>query len=219
VVRRAAIALAVLAGACGSFEDPAIVLDLRILAMTAEPPEQVVPFDPANPLNVDLAPVEVCALIAEPDVERPLHWAMTACRPLSDRRCDEPDAPIVAMGNGTIDDPETAATPQRACATLPPGPELLAVLQDTIENDELSGFGGVDINVMIRVVPPGDDEATAVYGGKAVRFAPKIPEERVANANPTLDRIELDAGDGRLVPLALGRCVDQVDVMTVSPLQ
>jgi hypothetical protein len=34
---------------CGSFEDPAIVLDLRVLAMRAEPPEQLFPVDPAQP--------------------------------------------------------------------------------------------------------------------------------------------------------------------------
>ena len=212
----AAAAVAVGAAGCGSFEDPAIVLDLRILAMSAEPPEQVVPFDPANPLDVTFAPFEVCMLVADPGADRALEWSMTACPPAGDRRC-EPDRPSVAMGRGRIEDPETAGAPQVACATLPEGGGLLAVLQDTIADDDLSGFGGVDINVSVRVVPAGGDETSAVYGAKGVRFSPKVPAERVANRNPTLERIDVDRGDGALVPLPLGRCADQAAPLTLAP--
>jgi hypothetical protein len=143
---------------------------------------------------------------------------MTACRPVSDRRCDEPDAPMVALGSGMVADPETAPMPQVACATLLPGPDLLEVLLDTIENDDLSGFGGVDINVMIRVAPPGTDEDSAVYGAKAVRFSPLLPPERVANTNPTLERIDFDRGGGIIGELPLGRCADQAAPITTAPL-
>lgn len=208
--QRAAIVVAtVLFAACGSFEDPSIVLDFRILAMTAQPPEQVVPIDVDDPTAVELAPVELCALISDQEQIRAIEWSMTACRPRGDRRCDDPEDTAFAVGAGVLDDPETASTPQRACATLEPGPELAAVLQETIANDDLSGFGGVDVNVMLRAVPAGAGEDDAVYGAKAVRFSPLLPADRVANANPTLDRIEVDRGDGVATELPLGRCADQ----------
>ncbi len=217
--RRVIAAGLALAAACGSFENPSIVIDLRMIAMTAEPPEQVVPFDPSNPLAVAFDPVEVCALVADPEADRELAWTMTACSPRGDRRCDEPGAAMVAMGAGVIGDPDTASGPQVACAVLPAGAGLLAVLRETIENDDLSGFGGVDINVGLRVVPVGDGEASAIYGAKAVRFSPLLPAERVANTNPTLERIELDRGDGVMTDLPLGRCADQAAPITVAPLQ
>ena len=62
--RVVAAALGALAlAACGSFDDPAIVIDLRPLAAQAEPPEQVVDVDPANPLAVEFEYVRVCALV------------------------------------------------------------------------------------------------------------------------------------------------------------
>jgi hypothetical protein len=219
VVRRALVALALAATGCGSFEEPSLVIDLRLLAMTAEPPEQVLPVDPAHPEDVTLAPVEVCALIADPGAERGLSWSMTACPPTGDRRCDDPAAPTVAMGGGALADPDTAATPQVACATLPAGPGVLAILQDTIAHDDLSGFGGVDLNVMIRVVPDGGGEASAVYGAKAVRFSPQLPAERVPNTNPTLEQIALDLGVGATRDLPLGRCAEQVAPLTLAPGQ
>ncbi len=214
------LVVAAVLGGCGTFEDPAIVIDLRILGMTAEPPEQVSPFDPMNPLDVMFGPVEVCAIVADPAEVRALAWSMVACPPVGDRRCDDLSRPLHVMGEGTLDDPETAPTPQVACATLPPGPELIAILRDTIENDSLSGFGGIDVNIGLRVVPVGGGEAAAIYGAKAVRFSPLLPAGRVANTNPRLDQIAVDGGDGTTpAPLGLGRCVDQLAPLALGPAQ
>ncbi len=212
------LAAAALAAACGSFEDPSIVIDARILAIAAEPPEQVSPFDPQDPLDVTFGPVEVCAIVADPGVVRGLAWSMEACAPQSGgRRCSD-SRPSLFMGAGTLDDPETAATPQVACATLPPGPPLLALLRDAVENDSLSGFGGVDLSVSLRVVPAGGGEAAALYGTKAVRYSPQLPAERVANANPTLEQIAVDRGPGTTpTPLPLGRCADQAAPLALGP--
>jgi len=97
VIRGLAIA-ALLAG-CGSFEDPTIVLDLRVLAMSAEMtsavpgpgPEQVVDVDLTMPMATELLeqlrPTRVCALVADPRHERDLRWSMTACACAVWRRC------------------------------------------------------------------------------------------------------------------------------------
>ena len=85
-MRKAALALAL--AACGTFEDPAIVIDLRILATTADPPEQLIPIDPNNPPDpstIALVPVELCTLIAEPGIDRPLASQMTTSSGSSSR--------------------------------------------------------------------------------------------------------------------------------------
>jgi hypothetical protein len=219
-VRKAAVIAALALAACGSFEDPTIVLDLRILAMTAEPPEQVVPFDPENPLATEFGPVEVCVLVAEPGIARRLEWSMEVCPPQSGgRRCAD-TRPSYFMGAGVLEDPETAATPQVACATLPPGPHLVELLRDTIENDSVSGFGGIDLNVLVRVVPEGGVEDQAVYGHKSARYSPQLPAERVANTNPSLFAIEVDRLDGNnATTFPLGRCIDQAAPLTLGPRQ
>ncbi|MBZ0232554.1 MAG: hypothetical protein K8M05_09520, partial [Deltaproteobacteria bacterium] len=80
--------LCAIAAGCGSFENPSIVIDLRFIGIAAEPPEQVVPFDPENPLGTEFGPVQVCAVVADPGEARALAWSMSVCRPVGGRRCD-----------------------------------------------------------------------------------------------------------------------------------
>lgn len=216
------MASAVALAACGSFEDPAIVLDLRVLAAVTTPPEQVVPIDPQDPAGAfaDVQPFEVCALVADPAATRGLTWSLSVCPPRLDLRCD-PARPQFAAGPGHLDDPDVSATPQRLCATVPAGGPLLGVIRDTLEQDSLHGFGGIDLNLALRVVPDGGGEADAVYAGKAARFSAQLPAERVANHNPTLERVDadvvnLDGTSGEPVALPLGRCVDQPTPLTIT---
>lgn len=187
------------------------MIDLRVLAVVVDPPEQVVPFDPTDPTSVpELHDFTACTLVADPGAERGLAWTLTVCPTVTNLRCD-PTRPSFAAGAGHIDDPDDAAAPQRMCATVPAGAPLLAVLRDQIERDNLQGFGGIDINLSWRIAPDGAPADAAVYAGKAARFSAKLPAERVANANPTLDQVEVEV-PGRAIdpfPLPLGRCVDQ----------
>src|SRR6187549_2992159 len=102
----AALLAIVLAG-CTSFEDPDIVVDLRPLAMTAEPPEQLVTLDPTNPpapamLLSQLGPTEVCALVVDPDFSRRVRYELSLCTDARGDRCGRPNS-IIATG--VIDDP------------------------------------------------------------------------------------------------------------------
>ena len=210
----AAAGLAAATAACGSFEDPSIVLDLRVLAMTAEPPEVVAPFDPADPLDVELADSEICALIADPAEDRALTIAMRACGPTSSDRCDDPLRPVLDLGEQTIEDPEEAASAPRACATLEDGLGLLAVLQDSLSQDDLLGFGGIAARVELRVRPADSEPGGAdeIFAFKRMRYAPQQPPERVANANPTLDGLcAVTIADSDADPVAPEACADGLD--------
>ncbi|MBK9036358.1 MAG: hypothetical protein IPL61_34775 [Myxococcales bacterium] len=215
-----ALALVVGAGACGSFEDPTIIIDLRPVAVVVEPPEQVVDVDPANPLAVTLSDVRVCAVVAEPQ-RRPLAWTMMVCPPQRDLRCTDLALPFEVLEV----EPRPGAgdqVGQEACATIPDGPRLGAIVRATIEHDSVGGFGGVDINLLVRAVPIGAGEDEAVYAGKGVRFSARVPAERVANTNPVMTEVaaQLDRGSGFIEPIVLpsGGCRSP-DIGLVVPEQ
>lgn len=212
------VVIAALFAGCGKFEDPAIVIDLRPLAMTAEPPEQLIPYDPQHPpdpTTIHLAPFEICALVADPGAQRTLEFTMTACPPQNNDRCD-PAKPSVLVGGGTLDDPEDAATPQPACARLDPSAALFAVVKQAAIDDPLQGFSSIDIMVAMRVNPPGGTDSDAVYAAKGVRFGAQVPANRTPNQNPTLTEIDWLRSDGSTGPLVLGRCHDQASPLEVA---
>jgi hypothetical protein len=215
VVRRIALLCAALGGlaACGDFETPSIVLDLRMLGARGEPPEVVAPVDPDNPRDIELVPVEMCALVADPGADRRLSYEMVACAPTDSGRCDDPLAPFVDVGFGSVDDPETAADDVELCGTVPAGGGVLAVLERSIEDDALSGFGGIEVQVEIAVWPEGEGIESAIFGRKTVLYAPKIPEERETNQNPSVDAITASIDGAEPVDLPLGRCGE------VTPLE
>ena len=188
-----ALALALLAAGCGSFEDPTIVIDLRVLAMQADHPELVLDFDPEDPIAVvpqlEANPITVSALVADPGASRRLAWDMIACPPTNDLRCDPADPPTAV--------------------DLPRGSFVvgLDVLQASVRADSLAGFGGVAVQVQLRVWPEGGNPDTdAVVGSKRLVIAPRVPAERVANQNPTLAALLVDKDTNR--PMTPGRCED-----------
>jgi hypothetical protein len=185
----AALAAAVLAAGCDAgFEDKAIVIDLRVLGAVAEPPELVLDFDPedlgALAIQLEQNPVTVTALVADPGAARGLEWDMSVCAPTSSLRCDEPEDTVVTIASGSVPDPESAgpvAMMPSAAMVVP-----LPVLEESLTADSLAGFGGVAVQVQIRVWPEGAaaSGAETVYAAKRVVVAPRVPAERVANSNP-----------------------------------
>ncbi len=217
---RRAWALAALLAGCTSFEDPDIVVDLRVLGMSADRPEQIVDVDLANPqmpvqLLQQLVPAEVCALVADPAFDRRIRYTLTLCSYGDYYRCS-PDA-AVTIATGTVDDPETAPTPPRICGTVPTNANLLGVLLDTLDGDQLRGLGGVDYLVQLTMGGVDADPALDLYAAKDLRVAPRIPAARQANQNPHVDRIEATIDGGPPTALGDGRCVDRAPTLTVKP--
>jgi hypothetical protein len=206
--------LAVLVAGCSSFADEDIVVDLRVLAMTATPPEQVVAIDlsaPQNPVQLlqQLVDTEVCALVTDPALDRRVHYAFTLCVYGQGARCDG-ERPMTQLGSGVIADPDLAPEDQtKICASIAPNGNLLGILTETLQDDPYAGLGGIDYLVSLTVGGEGDDPARDEHAAKTLRVAPKIPESRQANINPTLDRVEATIAGAPGIPLAFGRCVDQ----------
>jgi len=219
VSRAAAVVIGVALAGCGSFEDGAIVIDLRAIAMVATPPEQVFAIDPANPTAITPDEVQVCGLVADPE-HRDLEWRMIACPLQRDLRCTDLEAPFVVV-DAVEERNDLGLVGQLGCATIPGGGPLTDIVRYTLENDALQGFGGVDINVSLRVAPVGATDDEAVFAGKSVRFSAKLPAERVANRNPVISEIlvQVDRGQGFDEPLTLGTggCLGPSGRLAVSP--
>ena len=216
-MRRLALLLPVLA-ACGTFQDPDIVVDLRVLAMDASVPEQVIDVDLKNPpppaqLLAQLVPSQVCALIADPARDRRLRWSMTLCQPQTNERCS--GSPQTVIGSGLLDDPDTTMPEPQLCATVEPDQDLLAVVLAALQADSFNGLQGIDYEVMLRVGGEGADPTLDQYAAKTLQLAARVPASRTPNHNPSLLEIEAAVADGTPVPLPLGRCVDQAAPLAV----
>lgn len=219
-------ALAVMASAAcdPGFEEETEVIDLRPLAITAQPPEQVLDLDPQNLPSPDvllaqLQPIDICALAGDP-LERSLRWSFTVCVEGDDVRCDEGRPKIDLVASAVSPDPELSLPRSQMCARLQPDVSLLLVLQSAIEADALSGFSGIDLLLQWKVGVDGAPAALTEYAGKRLRFAAKVPANRVANVNPTVTgftaTVDTPAGSVEL-PLPLGRCIDQAAPITIPP--
>ena len=207
--------LCALAG-CTSFEDPDIVLDLRVLAMTGEPPEQVVDIDPSadfepTELLAQLVPSTMCALVADPGRERRLRWELALCLP-DDDQCNPRFRTV--LDSGVIADPDTAPVAQPMCATVEPNTNLLGILLEIGEGDPLAVLGGIDYFVELRV--RGEDDTREEVATKSLRVSPRIPAIRTPNMNP---RVELFRAtlNGERLEMPLGRCAEQTAPFEVRP--
>jgi hypothetical protein len=215
---RAIVVAALLAAAgCANFEDPEIVLDLRILGMQVDPPEVVAPVNPDDPAQIDITQLEdttACALVADPNAARRLAWSLTACPPTDSGRCDQPDDPSTLIGEGSVDDPETADAPPMICGELLANGNLIAILMESFSADDLLGFGGISAQIELRVEPEGGGEP--VFGTKRMRYSAQLPADRVANTVPSIVGITATFADETVVDMPAGRCRD-VDPVAVGP--
>jgi hypothetical protein len=212
VMRKALILVAAAAVGCGSLETPSIVLDLRVLGISVDPPEIVAPFVPDNPEAVVFDDVEVCALVADPGASRQLAFNMVACAPTDTLRCDQADQPRAEIGFGVVDDPEEAAAPVELCATLSNSDALYDVIEDSVRVDTLAGFGGIGVQVELSIRPEPGSLDEAQFAAKQMLYSPQFPPDRVANRNPWLDQITATDADGDAIALPLGRCGDVTPV-------
>lgn len=197
---------------CGVFEVPSIVLDLRVLAMVSEPPDQVVDVNLDNPVLTDvlgqLGPTQITAYVADPGKSRPLLWSMTLCLVDLEGRCD-PSKPYKELGGGVIEDPELATSAQLPNAYLFPDQLYLQMLQRAVRDDPVQALGGVDVTALLRVRGLDEPPEADVLAAKKIRVVPKIPAGRTANSNPAI--VELDSaipGTGRSIDIVRRRCGD-----------
>lgn len=223
-----AVVICVAAG-CTTFEDPSIVLDLRIVAITAsvDPeaesiihptygPEQVIDIDltkqpdPAEILaQLQRQPTTITVVVADPSTHRDLRWSMRLCLLDDADRCD-PAHPIIELGSAMITDPDDSPTPQRPQADVVPDQRLLTILREAIEANPVQALGGIEYGVEVEIAD-ANDPSIVVHGAKHLRIAGKIPMGRTANMNPFLNYLDAAIG-GIGILVAQCRCAEAEDV-------
>jgi hypothetical protein len=217
-VKRAVLIAA--AAGCNNFQNPEVVLDLRVLAISASLPEQVIDVDIHNPeppveLLEQVEPSEVCVLVSDPRFERRLRWNMSVCVLTNNERCDT-DVPHYEIGSGFWNDPEVTPRAQ-FCDTIYPDGNLLGVALAAFQSDTFRGLGGIYYGVSLVVGGEGEDPANDLYGAKSLRLMPRIPAEIQANINPSLTGLEATLRDAEPIPLPFGRCSTQPAPLEVAP--
>ena len=217
------LALVLLAG-CGSFEDPNIVLDLRVLAMTATVPDQVIDVDTsstpqASELLKEIVPTTVCVLLGDPMQDRRLRYTLTMCQENSDERCAG-ETVQKQLATGTLDDPDTTTPEPQLCVTVPANGDLLGVLLDSLDGDTFKGLDGIAYQVALQVGGELDDPIDDIFASKEIKVTPRIPADRTGNQNPSVDHFDVRAGEADDAPrstLLPGRCIDQPAPLVVAP--
>jgi hypothetical protein len=214
-VRRALLLMFV--AACANFEDPAVVADLRPLAVQADLPEQVIDIDAtttADQVLAQLRDTHVTFLISDLNFDRRIRWSAEVCNVNSAGRCDH-DAPYETLGSGVWDDPDTSPAPS---LTIPADGNLLGILYDELQNDTLHGLGGEYFGISLRIGGDDADPDLDQYLAKEMLVSPRIPADRTPNQNPTMDRVEKDDDITTTNPLPLYRCgTVPSPLVTVAP--
>jgi hypothetical protein len=207
VKRLAALACMVLS--CSTFEDPSVIIDLRVIGMTATPAEQVVDVDVSTTildLRQKLEPTFVCAFVAEPGRAGPLRWSMTAC--LIDNGACDSTRPSFVIGAGETPDPESSPAP--ICAPINPNADLLAILADSFETDPFRGLDGIPYAIELRVGAPDEDPELDQTAFKELRVRPRLPEDRTPNQNPTLSGVQIVREDQTAEFAVIAHCATNV---------
>jgi hypothetical protein len=142
--RGAVLALLLLASCTPDFEESWRVLDLRILAIQAEPAEVL-----ASRSTTALPPVQITALAVDPRAPGgEVDWELWACTPEGDTCEDAVQRVLIKKDRTTLDQIQASYTI---------GQDLLLA---AIQNDTLRGFGGsVPVMVHLKITgSAGSDE-------------------------------------------------------------
>lgn len=205
---KAPAAIVALAG-CASFEDPAVVHDLRVLGMTMLPtPERVIDLDfraETPPTTGDVLALlarqptpRVCALVADPMTTSDLRYSMRACIADEGGRCDPARPAYTLVESATLDDPEVwaGATAGQACADIPVDGNFVGLLYDALQASPQSALVGVDFAVELRIGRQTEHPEHDVFAVKKGRVSARIPSTREPNHNPELLELQISIPDG-----------------------
>ena len=187
-----AVILGLLAGACGDDMSPANqVVDLRVLAIRADPPEVKAPEDDGFAITT------VDALVVGGEGEISQTWALCFIPGpvVNGMMCLDPEAEV-ALGEG-----QTATIP------VPSPSLLLSQAPPEFQGFEIDLSEGVQVQVQLDV---SDETGRALTALKQVT----VSDREVSNTNPVLEGISFNETlweEGQVVPL--NQAVEEVEIV------
>ncbi len=203
-LRNASLLVLTLLACVPAQPDPTTLVDLRVLGMSFEPPEIMIPcdarlllglasagadggtitLDPA--LQAQLAafaskPLQFTTLIADPAGKgRQLAYDALACAKTSDRACDNPGE-FVSLKTGQTSAGELAMQ-------VTPGAQFLAsgdpLLLDVVVDDTFKGLGGIRLPVVLDL--QALDKTEHIYAQKLMVYSCRFFPSQKVNVTPVL---------------------------------
>jgi hypothetical protein len=219
VARASWLTLFFAAAGCGNTATIDQVLDLRELALKAEPPDQVVAYSWGDAgVFPPVAPVSVTALIADPrGGGRSIHFAFSTCAHVDSQtqQCHPgtPDFTLLAES----DIVPVGGPGAEVAATFTPSQQLL---RDALDLDAYHGFGYLPLPVQLSISANSPDGGIEeVVGVKQITFTQTLTSPPQApNHNPVISEILLnDAGWPEAPPQDLPVPSDGSALMTPVP--
>ncbi|HEY3445002.1 MAG TPA: hypothetical protein VGK67_01515 [Myxococcales bacterium] len=194
-----ALALAAAAGCMGPSDTASKVHDLRILAISADPPDYVVPasWDPNSGKPAPIPFFRIRAQLGDsPSTRRTLNWRITTCSQPNALRCEGfgSDAGVgeyLLVGEGQGVAVDGLLEVHAELGNLDQLLKLQPLIEDALKNDPYFGFGGLPLVVSVHVWADGED----IFGGKRIPFwlpIPKAYEEIKANQMPQVPDVLFD---------------------------
>lgn len=199
--------LATMAACVGPTDDPSMVLDLRVLAMSFEPPELMAPSCKQDfaALAALSTPIHFRALVADPAGEgRPISYQLRACTSPSDRGCERQGVSLVLF-EGTLTPGELALTVPDPSSTDPDNAPLPLrklpgnhprLLEQVLVEDPYKGLGGGRIPVVLDV-SAGEERVVAM---KLMVYSCPVVEGMAANHTPELPGVTFEDEPWALSP-------------------
>ena len=182
---RAPVALALLScfAACTpSFESVSEVRDLRVLAISAEPPEAFV-----DQSTLTVQTVHVRLLVADPVPRAGVDATAALCFPSDNRLCSDQKLDLAAQHGdvGEIDFDVQAS------------PTLSVLIASALQDDRLKGLGGIRVQFSTRVADgdphgPIDASKTLLYSSvppDKANHSPRIAVLQVFRANGSTEQL------------------------------
>jgi hypothetical protein len=179
---RPAVLLALALCACApDMDEPTLVHDLRVLGVSTDPPELLLPSCEDSPevLAALDTEMEYRALIVDPQGQgRELAYQLYACADAEDLACSDPaDQVLLAEGHTRAGELSRAIRP--GGRALPDGS---ALLKRVLENDDYAGLGGVRLPLVLRL-EAGEER---IHAQKLLVYSCPLVEGMRANRNPQL---------------------------------
>jgi hypothetical protein len=206
----ALVALCAVAAACGSFDDPSTVIDLRVLAIQTDPSEII--LDVAD--RATNVPVQLTPLIVAPS-GRPITYTVRACpndpfaaappgpgggggafpsggarTTVGSAPCDEADPNTWTLAADPI--PYDPAAPAPFTIALTDEQLLAAFTADVFPDQYGNLHGGFDLGEPVRIqlnIEAGDERLVAIK--RILYWGQRIDPAQTPNQLPVVDAIEI----------------------------
>ncbi len=181
-------------GCSDNFDSPSLVIDLRVLALQADPPEYVYPTDGNGVPKIEegeipaLPASKLTMLVANPEGGK-VSYVVKGCVLDSNLACD-PTGPVVEFGKGESE-------PGELSVNILVGQELV---EKSIEADMAHGIFGFVVWIAGEVTS-GDQSVPFV---KSFLFSPDFGVPKVPNSNPEISELRTGEKD-KEVPLSVGK--------------